>query len=91
MKFLKKFIILFFNTNRVRLKISNIKIVLNIGLKSLSILLGSTIEDSKNIIEIVGAKDVPPGFINQIEPKIPKIIGIKKYFINLFFIILEKK
>tara|TARA_S200000501_G_scaffold107068_1_gene100499 strand:+ start:1003 stop:1167 length:165 start_codon:yes stop_codon:yes gene_type:complete len=54
-------------------------------------LFDSRIEDSKNIIEIVGAKDVLPGLINQIEPKIPKIIGIKKYFINLFFIILEKK
>ena len=35
-------------------------------------------EDSKKIIEIIGATNESPGLMNHKDPKIPRIIGIKK-------------
>tara|TARA_B100001027_G_C16020931_1_gene221111 strand:- start:35 stop:208 length:174 start_codon:yes stop_codon:yes gene_type:complete len=49
-------------------------------------------EDSKNKIDMIGEISLLPGLINQKEPKIPKINGMKKNFINLFlFILINKK
>ena len=48
-------------------------------------------DDSRNNIEIIGAISLPPGCVNQKEPKIPKMIGIKKNFINLLLIIFDKE
>tara|TARA_B100000989_G_C19375688_1_gene399349 strand:+ start:125 stop:274 length:150 start_codon:yes stop_codon:yes gene_type:complete len=48
-------------------------------------------EDSRNNIDIIGAISFTSGSMNQIEPNIPKIIGIKKNFINLLLIIFDNK
>tara|TARA_B100001057_G_scaffold26592_1_gene24377 strand:+ start:1662 stop:1817 length:156 start_codon:yes stop_codon:yes gene_type:complete len=48
------------------------------GLINLSKPFEFIIVDSKKIIEIMGAKDESPGFINHKDPKTPKIMGIKK-------------
>tara|TARA_B100001057_G_scaffold288175_1_gene288219 strand:+ start:935 stop:1144 length:210 start_codon:yes stop_codon:yes gene_type:complete len=69
---------LFFKRYKIRLNISKIKIELINGLTNLSRPLGSIMEDSKKIIEIIGANDESPGLINHKDPKIPRIIGIKK-------------
>tara|TARA_X000000950_G_scaffold137970_1_gene171234 strand:+ start:465 stop:614 length:150 start_codon:yes stop_codon:yes gene_type:complete len=46
--------------------------------------LDSNIDNSRNSIDIIGAISFLPGSAYQSEPNIPKIIGIKKYFMNLF-------
>tara|TARA_X000000950_G_scaffold110344_1_gene139125 strand:+ start:1156 stop:1305 length:150 start_codon:yes stop_codon:yes gene_type:complete len=48
-------------------------------------------EDSKNRIDIIGANCGFPGLENQIDPKIPKINGTTKKFINLFLNIFVNK
>ena len=48
-------------------------------------------ENSRNSIDIIGAISFLPGSINQIEPNIPMMIGIKKNFINLLEIIFDKE
>tara|TARA_Y200000002_G_scaffold26301_1_gene19743 strand:+ start:787 stop:978 length:192 start_codon:yes stop_codon:yes gene_type:complete len=45
----------------------------------------SNIVFSKKSIEIIGAKLLLPGSINQIDPKIPKTKGIRKNLNNVFF------
>ena len=67
------------------------KIKLTKGLISLSVPLGSNIDASRNIIDIIGAILLLPGSINQKDPNIPRRIGEKKYLINLLFIILTNK
>ncbi len=51
----------------------------------------SIIDDSRNIMDITGAISFPPGSINQKDPNIPKMIGIKKNFINFLLIIFDKE
>ena len=48
-------------------------------------------EDSRNNIDIIGAISFLPGSINQIEPNVPMMIGIKKNFINLLLTIFAKE
>ena len=48
-------------------------------------------DDSRNNIDIIGAISLTPGFMNHIEPNIPKIVDIKKYFINLLLMIFDKQ
>ena len=62
-----------------------------IGLNNLSIPLDSIIDNSRNNIDIVGAISFLPGSRYQIEPNNPKTIGIKEYFINLFWITADKE
>jgi len=47
----------------------------------------SMMDDSRNNIDIIGAILSSPGSMNQIEPNIPKMIGIKKNLINLLVIV----
>ena len=70
---------------------SNKNIKLIIGLNSLLIPLDSKIDNSRNNIDIIGASWELPGSKNQSEPKSPKIIGIKKNFINLLVEIFDKE
>ncbi len=65
--------------------------MLIIGLINLWIPLESIMEDSKNRIDIIGANCGFPGLENQIDPKIPKINGTTKKFINLFLNIFVNK
>ena len=44
------------------------------------------IESSKNIIDIIGANSEFPGVENHIAPNKPKIMGMKKKFMNLFLL-----
>ena len=67
------------------------KIKLIVGLNNLPNPLDSKIEDSRNIIDIIGAISLLPGSINQKEPKVPKMVGIKKNFKNLLEIIFVKE
>ena len=69
---------------------SNMRIKLIIGLNNLLIPLDSIIDNSRNNIDIVGAISFLPGSKYQIEPNNPKTIGIKKYFMNLFWIRFDK-
>tara|TARA_E500000178_G_C16620793_1_gene573242 strand:+ start:475 stop:624 length:150 start_codon:yes stop_codon:yes gene_type:complete len=48
-------------------------------------------DDSRNNIDIIGAISFPPGSINQKEPNIPKMTGIKKNLINLLLMIFAKE
>jgi len=48
-------------------------------------------DDSRNNIDIIGAISFPPGSANQTAPNIPKMIGIKKNFINLLLMIFDKE
>ena len=48
-------------------------------------------DDSRNNIDIIGAISPFPGSINQKAPNIPKMIGVKKNFINLLLIIFAKE
>ena len=49
------------------------------------------IESSKEIIDIIGANSELPGVENHIAPNTPKIIGMKKKFMNLFLLNFVKK
>ena len=51
----------------------------------------SKMDNSRNNIDIIGAISFPPGSMNQKDPNIPKMIGIKKNFINLLLIIFDKQ
>jgi len=51
----------------------------------------SKMDDSRNNIDIIGAISFPPGSINQKEPNIPKMTGIKKNLINLLLMIFAKE
>tara|TARA_Y100000816_G_scaffold257374_1_gene211518 strand:+ start:1071 stop:1244 length:174 start_codon:yes stop_codon:yes gene_type:complete len=48
-------------------------------------------ENSRINIDIIGAISFPPGFVNQKEPNNPKMIGIKKNFINLLLMIFDNE
>ena len=48
-------------------------------------------DDSRNNIDIIGAISFLPGSINQKEPNIPKMTGIKKNLINLLSINFDKE
>ena len=48
-------------------------------------------DDSRNNIDIIGAISFPPGSINQKDPNIPKMIGIKKNLTNLLSMNLDKE
>lgn len=48
-------------------------------------------DDSRNNIDIIGAISRPPGSTNQTAPNIPKMIGVKKNFLNLFLTIFDKE
>ena len=48
-------------------------------------------EDSRINIDIIGAISFPPGLVNQKEPNNPKMIGIKKNFINLLLMIFDNE
>ena len=65
--------------------------MLTIGLINLWMPLESIIEASKNKIDIIGASCGFPGLENQIDPKIPKIIGTRKKFKNLFLKVFKNK
>ena len=65
--------------------------MLTIGLINLWMPLESIIEASKNKIDIIGASCGFPGLENQIDPKIPKIMGTRKKFKNLFLKVFIKK
>ena len=49
------------------------------------------IESSKEIIDIIGANSELPGVENHIAPNTPKIIGMKKKFMNLFLLNFANK
>ncbi len=59
------------------------------GLNNLLIPLDSMMDDSRNNIDIIGAILSSPGSMNQREPNIPKMIGIKKNLINLLVIVFD--
>ncbi len=65
--------------------------MLTIGLINLWMPLESIIEASRNKIDIIGASCGFPGLENQIDPKIPKIIGMRKKFKNLFLKVFINK
>ena len=48
-------------------------------------------DDSRNNIDIIGAISFLPGSINQKEPNIPKMTGIKKNLMNLLSINFDKE
>ena len=48
-------------------------------------------DDSRSNMDIIGAISFPPGSMNQKEPNIPRMIGIKKNFKNLLLIIFDKE
>tara|TARA_B100000989_G_scaffold257564_1_gene207153 strand:- start:191 stop:343 length:153 start_codon:yes stop_codon:yes gene_type:complete len=49
------------------------------------------IESSKEIIDIIGANSELPGVENHIAPNTPKIMGMKKKFMNLFLLNFANK
>ncbi len=62
-----------------------------VGLNNLLIPLDSKIDNSRNNIDTIGAISFLPGSRYQREPNTPKIIGIEKYFMNLFWITFDKE
>ena len=62
-----------------------------IGLSNLFIPCDSKIDASRNIIDIIGAISFFPGSVNQREPNIPKMTGIKKNLMNLLSTNFDKE